>query len=113
LSISREILPSGTVSYVVRYTGTDGHARKAGRFARKTDAEDYERRMRSNVRDGTWLDPAKGRQRLGVYAERVIQTAPLRPTTRASYEQAPEIHHPVPRQPFAPPGSRMLCLPAE
>lgn len=74
-------LPSGR--YQARYPGPDGILRSAPEtFARKSDAERYLSLVESQIIRKEWIDPERGKVKLGDYARRWIEQRPnLRPRT--------------------------------
>lgn len=87
--IERRELPSGRVSWRVRYYGPDGRERSKS-FRLRRDAESYEAKVRTERNRGDWVDPRRGRTTLGdVWRDyERIGMGHLRATTRASYRNA-------------------------
>lgn len=87
--IERRALPSGNLSWRVRYYGPDGRERSRS-FRLRRDAEAYDAKMRTERQRGDWIDPRRGRVTLAevwVDYERVGMGHP-RETTKASYRSA-------------------------
>ena len=74
-------LPSGR--YQARYPGPDGRMRNAPEtFARKSDADLYLTLVEAQIARREWIDPERGKVKLGDYARRWIDQRPnLRPRT--------------------------------
>ena len=87
--IERRVLPSGRVSYRVRYHGPDGRERSKS-FRRRSDAQAYEADVLSQKRRGDWVDPRRGRLLLEqVWTEYERDgMGHLRITTRENYRYA-------------------------
>lgn len=87
--IERRVLPSGQVSYRVRYYGPDGRQRSKS-FRRRGDAHAYEAEVVSQKRRGDWVDPRRGRMILNdVWSEYSRDgMGHLQVTTRANYTNA-------------------------
>lgn len=87
--IERRVLPSGRVSYRVRYHGPDGRERSKS-FRRRSDAQAYEADVSSQKRRGDWVDPRRGRLLLeDVWMEYERDgMGHLRVTTRENYKYA-------------------------
>jgi integrase len=73
--------------YQARYPGPDGVIRAAPEtFARKTEAEKYLTFIESQMAQGLWIDPNRGKIRLQDYAEEwIVQRPRLRPRTVQLY----------------------------
>lgn len=87
--IEKRSLPSGRVSWRVRYYGPDGRERSKS-FRLRRDAEAYDAKMRTERQRGDWIDPRRGRVTLWdvwVDYERTGM-GHLRETTKASYRNA-------------------------
>lgn len=69
--------------YQARYPGPDGLMRTAAKtFARKQDAERYLSLVEAQILRGEWVDPERGKVRLGDYAKTwIVQRPGLRPRT--------------------------------
>lgn len=87
--IEKRVLPSGRVSWRVRYYGPDGRERSRS-FGLRRDAETYDAKMRTERQRGDWIDPRRGRVTLAeVWADYERSgTGHLRATTKASYRNA-------------------------
>lgn len=87
--IQKRVLPSGRVSWRVRYYGPDGRERSRS-FRLRRDAEAYEARMHTERQRGDWIDPRRGRATLAeVWAEyERTGMGHLRETTKAAYRNA-------------------------
>lgn len=87
--IERRVLPSGRVSYRVRYHGPDGRERSKS-FRRRGDAQAYEADVFSQKRRGDWVDPRRGRVLLDDVWEEYERDGMghLRATTRENYRLA-------------------------
>jgi integrase len=71
---------NGRTGYVVRWRDEQGKQRKKS-FAKKTDADRYRAEVQHSLHNGTYIDPASGRQTFYEYAERWRQAQPHRPNT--------------------------------
>jgi len=69
--------------YQVRYYGPDGK-RRSQSFRRLTDALDFQRDTKTDVKRGDWLDPARGKERLEILYSRFVARAHVsgRPSER-------------------------------
>ena len=87
--IEKRILPSGRVSWRVRYYGPD-HRERSRSFRLRRDAEAYDAKMRTERQRGDWIDPRRGRATLAdVWADyERIGMGHLRETTKAAYRNA-------------------------
>ncbi len=87
--IERVLLKSGQVRWRVRYRTPD-YRYRSRTFDRRRDADEFEGEQRRAIRQGTFIDPARGRltlQALWVDYDRT-GTTHLRATTRQNYRQA-------------------------
>jgi hypothetical protein len=57
-----------------RYRGPDGRERSKT-FRRKVDAERFLATTEADKARGSWIDPARGRETMGVFWERWLQRA--------------------------------------
>ena len=87
--IERRVLPSGRVSWRVRYYGPDRRERSRSIRLRR-DAESFEAKSRTDRQRGDWVDPRRGRVTLAeVWADyERVGMGHLWETTRASYRNA-------------------------
>lgn len=87
--IERRKLPSGRVSWRVRYYGPDSRERSRS-FRLRREAEAYEAQVRTERNRGDWVDPRRGKVTLAeVWAENErVGMGHLRETTKASYRNA-------------------------
>jgi len=86
--IERRVLPSGQVTYRVRYYGPDRRQRSRS-FKRRRDAEAYAVHVGSELQRGAWLDPRRGKATVAeMWAEYERHgMGHLRETTRQNYRQ--------------------------
>lgn len=84
--IERREMPSGRVSWRVRYYGPDGRERSRS-FKLRRDAEGYEAKVRTERHRGDWIDPRRGKTTLAqVWSEyERLGMGHLRETTKANY----------------------------
>ena len=87
--IEKRTLPSGRVSWRVRYYGPDGRERSKS-FRLRRDAEAYDAKMRTERHRGDWIDPRRGRVTLrDVWLDyERTSMGHLRETTKAAYRNA-------------------------
>ena len=87
--IEKRLLPSGRVSWRVRYYGPDLRERSRS-FRLRRDAEAYDAKMRTERQRGDWIDPRRGRLTLAdVWADyERTGMGHLRETTKAAYRNA-------------------------
>lgn len=87
--IERVVLKSGQVRWRVRYRTPD-YRYRSRTFDRRRDADEFEAEQRRTIRQGTFIDPARGRLTLAsLWAEYDrAGTTHLRATTRQNYRQA-------------------------
>ena len=87
--IEKRVLPSGRLSWRVRYYGPDGRERSRS-FRLRRDAEAYDAKMRTERQRGDWIDPRRGRVTLAdVWADyQRVGMGHLRETTKAAYRNA-------------------------
>jgi len=76
-------LPSGR--HQARYWHLGRQVAADVTFATKAEARAWLARMETEIGEGTYVDPALGRERFGAYAERWLTSRDLRPGTRATY----------------------------
>ncbi|MCP4085030.1 MAG: hypothetical protein GY745_08270 [Actinomycetia bacterium] len=85
-SIQSRTTPSGERRWDVYYRGPDGKQRKKA-FKRKVDAQRYANTVEADIVRHDWVDPQRGRDPFGNWAEKWIGTTThLKPKTRESYE---------------------------
>lgn len=85
-SIQPRTTPSGERRWDVYYRGPDGKQRKKT-YKRKVDAQRYANTVEADIVRHDWVDPQRGRQPFGEWAEKWIETtAHLKPKTRESYD---------------------------
>lgn len=77
-------LPSGR--WQARWRPPGARALRGQTFTRRRDAQAFLASVEGSKATGTYRDPAAGRVPLGPYLERFLQTADVRPATRALYE---------------------------
>lgn len=87
--IVKVTLKSGKTRYRVRYRTPD-YRMRSRTFDRKRDAEEFEAEMRREVRQGTFIDPQKGRMTLEALWREYYRagTTHLRATTQQNYRAA-------------------------
>lgn len=87
--IERRELPSGRVSWRVRYYGPDGRERSRS-FRLRREADTYWAKVRSERDRGDWIDPRRGKATLrDVWDDyQSFGIGHLRETTKASYRNA-------------------------
>ena len=87
--IERVVLKSGQVRWRVRYRTPD-YRYRSRTFDRRRDADEFEAEQRRTIRQGTFIDPSRGRLTLAsLWAEYDrTGTTHLRATTRQNYRQA-------------------------
>ena len=85
-SIQSRTTPSGERRWDVYYRGPDGKQRKKT-YKRRVDAQRYANTVEADIVRHAWVDPQRGRQPFGEWAEKWIETtAHLKPKTRESYD---------------------------
>ncbi len=85
-SIQPRTTPSGERRWDVYYRGPDGKQRKKA-FKRKVDAHRYANTVEADIVRHDWVDPQRGRQPFGEWADTwIATTAHLKPKTRESYD---------------------------
>lgn len=77
-------LPSGR--WQARWRPPGARTLRGQTFARRRDAQAFLASVEGSKATGTYRDPTAGRVPLGPYLERFLQTADVRPATRALYE---------------------------
>ena len=87
--IEKRSTTTGAVRWRVRYR-TPEYRQRSRTFARRRDAEDFEAEIRRELRQGTFIDPARGKVTLRVLWEEYERTGTthLRATTRQNYRAA-------------------------
>ncbi|NUR08359.1 MAG: site-specific integrase [Nocardioidaceae bacterium] len=87
--IERRVLPSGRVTWRVRYYGPDLRERSKS-FRLRRDAEAYDAKTRTERHRGDWVDPRRGRATLAdVWADyERVGMGHLRETTKSSYRNS-------------------------
>jgi Phage integrase, N-terminal SAM-like domain len=79
-------------SWRARYYGPDGRERSKS-FKRKSDAERWLTQEQSDMDQGAWTDPARGRILFGEYALAWLDgRADLKPKTRHQYKSLLTLH---------------------
>ena len=77
---------NGKVRWVARYFDPDGR-RRGKVFDRKVDAERFLREMGTSIDRNSYVDPARGKITMGVWADKWLKTqGHLKPSTLARYE---------------------------
>lgn len=87
--IERAVLKSGQVRWRVRYRTPDYRERNKT-FERRRDAEEFQAEQRRSIRQGTFVDPARGRVTLQALWDEYKRggMTHLRATTRQNYRAA-------------------------
>lgn len=71
-SVETYELKSGAKRYRVHYREPSGRPREKSGFARKKDANDFITQVEHNKREGTYVDPTRGKTRFSEVAERYL-----------------------------------------
>ena len=101
--IQKRVTASGT-RWDVRYRDETERQRKKT-FDRKIDAQRFANTVETDLVRGDWIDPDRGRERFGEWADSWVATlGDRKPKTRESYESIVS-HHLVPRFGRAPIGA--------
>ena len=85
MSVHKEILKSGRVSWVVKHNDPTGRQRTR-RFPTRDAAKRYDAKVTHEVATGSWVDPDRGRDTLASYAGSVVESMDIRKSTRARYQ---------------------------
>ena len=90
--VQRRVTKTGEVRWDVRYREDARHQRKRS-FERKVDAQRFARSVETDLLRGDWIDPRRGKELFGVWAELWMETLGSRkPKTRESYESIVHRH---------------------
>ena len=91
-SITKRITPAGSTKWRARYRDFEG-AEHVRHFDKQKDAKAWLLDMESSIADGTWADPARGKQTVGVMAQTWLASHPdWTPSTRARNESIVRLH---------------------
>ncbi len=90
--VQRRVTKAGEVRWDVRYRDDARQQRKRS-FGRKVDAQRFARSVETDLLRGDWIDPRRGKELFGVWAEMWMETLGSRkPKTRESYESIVHRH---------------------
>jgi integrase len=90
--IQKRVTRTGAVRWDVRYRDDARRQRKRS-FERKVDATRFARSVETDLLRGDWIDPKRGKELFGVWADMWLETLGSRkPKTRESYESIVHRH---------------------